>query len=600
MYLKYLILIITISACSSQVVVDNENPKNNQLSRSDSLILSNKAQDHFIKGNISGLKGDYAEAILEYQEALQFEDAAGIHYALSKEYIKLNKLSQSLSHAKDAVKKSPGNVDYNFHLARVYSMARMVDSSAMYFERVIKLDSTNFQAYYNLGTIYESTKPRKALSIYYDLLDITGPEWNVLIKIADLNERIGNIDETIITVEELLNLDPSSLQLKKLLIESYIKTGRAEMALIHTDEALEIFPEDLELIEYRANALIQIGDWEEGASEYLKIVNSDKVSFESKIGIATAFLSETSRDTTILPLAKDVLTQIDKDSSNWQTNLFLGEIAVQENNDSLAIEYLRKAAVDAEWNSQVWQRYAVLLFEAQMIDEILEKLPPIAENFPDNFVMQIVLGLSYSQRRLYSEAEPVLYKAVQLQPEDLNALNAYGFTLNQLNRNSEAITYLEKALTISPDNIPIIGTLGLIYDSLKEYDKSDALYEKALGIDSTNALILNNYAYSLSERGLNLDTALKMSKISNEVDPENSSYLDTLGWIYYKLGRYEEAVTFIVKAMEFDDSNATLMDHLADVYYKLGNVDKAISLWQKALEIDNSMEDVMKKLSQAQ
>jgi tetratricopeptide (TPR) repeat protein len=598
MYMKYIILIIVISACSSQVAVKTEN-KDNNLSPSDSLILSRKAQDHFIKGNMSEMKGDYAEAILEYQEALQFEDAAGIHYALSKDYIILNKLSKSLTHAKAAVKKAPENVDYNFLLAQIYSMARIIDSASLYYEQVIKLDSSNFQAYYNLGKIYESTKPRKALSIYDKLLERTGPEWNVLVKIADLNERMGNVDETIITVEELIKLDPSNLQLKKLLIESYIKTGRAEMALIYTNEAMELFPEDLELIEYKANALIQLGAWEEGAQEYLKIVNSDDVTFESKIGIATAFLSETTRDTTILPLAKDVLTQIEKDSSNWQTNLFLGEIAVQENNDSLALEYFRKAADGAEWNSQVWQRFAVLLYEAQMTDEILEKLPAVANNFPDNFVLQIVLGLSYSQEGLHDEAEPVLHKAVKLQPDDLNALNAYGFTLNQLNRNSEAITYLEKALALSPDNIPIMGTLGLIYDSMEEFDKSDALYEDALKIDSTNALILNNYAYSLAERGVNLQRALRMSLISNEEVPENSSYLDTLGWIYYKLGRYEEALEKIDEAMIFDDNNATLMDHLADVHYKLGNVEEAISLWQKALDIDDSLEDVKKKLSQA-
>ena len=599
-YLKYIILIAAISACSSQMSLKSDSENQSGFSSSDSLILSDKAMEHFIKGNISDMKGAYAEAILEYQEALQFDDAAGIHYALSKDYILLNKLSKSLSHARMAVQKSPDNVEYNFLLGQVYSHARIIDSAALYFEQVIKLDSSNFQAYYDLGKIYESTKPRKALSIYYNLLDRTGPEWNVLVKIADLNERIGNIDETILTVEELIKLDPSNLQLKKLLIESYIKTGRAEMALVNTREALELFPEDLELIEYKANALIQLGDWEEGAQEYLKIVNSDDVSFESKIGIASAFLSETSRDTTILPLAKDVLTQIDKDSSNWQTNLFLGEIAVQEKNDSLAIEYFRKSALDAEWNSQVWQRFAVLLYEAQKTDEILEELPAIAENFPDNFVIQIVLGLTYSQKGLYSDAEPVLYKAVQLQPEDLNALNAYGFTLNQLNRNTEAITYLEKALSLSPGNIAIMGTLGLIYDSLEEFDKCDALYKEALDIDSTNALILNNYAYSLAERGEKLDEALKMSVMSNEAEPENSSYLDTLGWIYYKLGKYNEALEKIVKAMELDEDNTTLMDHLADVHYKLGNVEQAISLWKQALEIDNTLDDVRKKLSQAQ
>jgi len=73
---------------------------------------------------------------------------------------------------------------------------------------------------------------------------------------------------------------------------------------------------------------------------------------------------------------------------------------------------------------------------------------------------------------------------------------------------------------------------------MKRTDDSDSLYEEALRINPEFSLALNNYAYSLSERGLQLERALGMARKALEVAPDNPSYLDTIGWIYFRLGRY--------------------------------------------------------------
>ena len=121
-------------------------------------------------------------------------------------------------------------------------------------------------------------------------------------------------------------------------------------------------------------------------------------------------------------------------------------------------------------------------------------------------------------------------KASELDSTDVTALSAFGYTLSQLKENDEAIIYIKKALAISPNNINLLGTLGLIYDTQKKWNECDSVYLKALSMDSTNALINNNYAYSLSERGIKLDDALRMSKLSVKAEPKNSAYLDTMGW----------------------------------------------------------------------
>ncbi len=116
--------------------------------------------------------------------------------------------------------------------------------------------------------------------------------------------------------------------------------------------------------------------------------------------------------------------------------------------------------------------------------------------------------------------------------------------------------------------------------------------------DSQNALINNNYAYSLSERNLQLDRALQMIEIAMAADSSNSSYLDTYGWIYFKLGNYNKAYYYIQKAIGVDgEGNAELLEHLGDVLYMLDRKEEAIDYWEKALKLDSANESLKRYAS---
>lgn len=584
----FLMLGCSATSTKTEVAIQNEISRNSQNEK--------LAQDHFIKGSIYDLKGEYHAAILEYQDALVLDEQAGIHYILSKDYLTLQKLVPALKHSQKAVELGPDDVEYNFLLGSIYRIAQQPDSSEKYFEKVIELDSLYFQAYYSLAQLNEANRPLKSLELYNRLLELTGPEWSVLVKIAELNERLGYVDRTINTVEELLKLNPSNLKLQKLLIESYIKTDKNDEALVLIDDALTMFPDDLGLIEYRGNVKVNQNKWSEASDEYQKLFHSPELPFEVKKRMAGGFVAEAARDSNIIPIAKNLLLEIEKDSTDWQVNAFLGEISIEEGNDSVAIIYFQNALELAPWNAQLWNRVGILLFESQRFEETIVEMKKAILKFPDDFVNNLILGLCLSQQKDIEGASRALEHAVRLNPNDLTALHAYGFTLNQLNRNDAALVYLDKALYLDPDNIQVIGTMGLIYDSMDDFAMSDSLYERALLIDSTNVLISNNYAYSLSERGAQLDRALQLSEYAVEQEPKNSSYLDTIGWVHYKRGNFDKAIKFIRMALEEDESNATLFDHLADIYDKMDNKEKAIEYWQKALELDPTIENVNEKL----
>ncbi|NJO25029.1 MAG: tetratricopeptide repeat protein [Bacteroidia bacterium] len=106
----------------------------------------------------------------------------------------------------------------------------------------------------------------------------------------------------------------------------------------------------------------------------------------------------------------------------------------------------------------------------------------------------------------------------------------------------------------------------------------------------TNPIALNNLGYFLLERNERIDEAVDLIEQALKIDPTNSSYLDSLGWGYYKLGKLPEAERFLKEAIRFNPSSAATFEHLGDLYLKQGKDDLAKSAWQKALSFSSDLE----------
>lgn len=131
---------------------------------------------------------------------------------------------------------------------------------------------------------------------------------------------------------------------------------------------------------------------------------------------------------------------------------------------------------------------------------------------------------------------------------------------------------------------------------MRVFEKSDSLYERALELEPDDPLINNNYSYAFATRKIQLERALNMVKISIAADSLNSSYLDTIGWVYYMLGNYNEAKIYLEKAIEAGGKSSVMLDHLADTEYKLGNKDKALELWKNAIELEPGKTEIQTKI----
>ena len=595
-YLAFTLLALLTIGCSSSDVSQSDSSSTQTIS--DPEFAKKQAVEHFVNGSIAESKGDYSTAIKEFNQALAYDTSAGICFALANNYFAINKLGNALKYSKMSVRLDSTKAEYQLLLADVFIQARENDSAAVVLEKILATDSTDVNTYYKLARIYENTRPLEAIKIYDRLIGIIGLDWNVLLRVAELYEKLGYKEKAAESVEGLLQIDPSNIALQKLAIDFYVRNGYNEKALTMLDEIIATMPDDLEAREKRAQIFIIQNNWEGASKEFKYIIEKPDVPLETKVGIGATYFAKSFSDSTALPVAKEFFEAIDKDTTYWQVKLYLGAIALNEGNDSLAIENFKYVTENASWHVESWIRLGGLYFDNRRYEDAETIMREAIELFPNDFAVNLILGLSLAQQNKTLESKDYLKRAVELNPSDVNSLSAYGFTLSQLQENDEAIEYLNRALQIDPSNVNVLGQLGLIYNNLEMMAESDSLYELALQIDPQNALINNNYAYSLSERDLEIERALEMIEIAMAADSSNSSYLDTYGWIFFKLGDYNKAYYYIKKAIDVDgENNAVLLEHLGDVMFMQGKKEEALDLWKKALELDSSNETLINKVS---
>lgn len=512
-----------------------------------------KAMELFVNGSVHEMKGDLASAILEYQEALRYDQDPAIYFAISKCYAQLTKYSLAIEAGRKAVDLAPDEVTYRRNLADISAAAFDFDAAAQQYEELLRRDSSQVDVWYNLARIYQARKPLRALEVYEQIIDRFGPEWDVLLQMADLYNKLGKVDRAAAALRQMSELDPSNKELKKTLAQTYVRASAYDSALAVYTELREIHPDDLEIQAEIAGVFLARGDYPRAAREFDTILDRDSVSADVKVHIGELYFTQMGKDSTLAPVARSMFERVAKSHpDDWRSFWFLGAIGSITRDDSLTVRSFKRVTELASWNPDAWVYLSSVFLTRNNFDEVVRILESAVKVLPNDFRVNFLLGVSYSR----------------------------------LNRNMDAARVLERARELNAKDVDAVAQLALVYDAMKRFEDSDALYEEALRLDPANHLVLNNYAYSLAERNVNLERALEMSKKAVDVQPENASYLDTIGWIYFRLNRYVEAERYIKQAISKGEANAVVYEHLGDIYYRMNQKDLAIEHWNMALKLD--------------
>ena len=195
--------------------------------------------------------------------------------------------------------------------------------------------------------------------------------------------------------------------------------------------------------------------------------------------------------------------------------------------------------------------YAAQLADMGQADAGLQQVKSLLKGTPEDRDVYITLSQMYSRLKRWPEAEEALDKAEQLSTKD---------------EDKQYIYFLR----------------GSTYERQKKYEPAEEAFRKVLAGDPQNATALNYLGYMLADRGVKLDEALGMIKKAVDLDPSNGAYLDSLGWAYFKLGKYESAEDSLIKASQRIGTDPTVQDHLGDLYQKTGRLKLAAAHWERA------------------
>jgi tetratricopeptide (TPR) repeat protein len=525
--------------------------------------LNPMAVRHVIDGSVFEMKGDYANAILEYQDALRFSKAPAIFHALGKNYSALGRHALAIESGREAVRLAPENLEYHRSLAEVYVAAFQLDSAAEQYEQIIRRDSSDVQVLFSLGRLYEPRKPLRALEIYDRMMQHIGPDWTVLLQVAELYNKLGQLDKAAAALQKMKDLDPSNQPLQRTLAQTYVRAQHYDEALKILSNLHELDPSNLEYLGDIGSVYLLQKNYAKAAEQFEPILERDTLSVDAKIKIGQLYYDQIEKDSTLLPLAKKFFERIQlAHPKDWRPYWFLGAIASMMHNDSIAIGRFRTLTDLAPWNPDGW----------------------------------VFLASAYFGKNDYARGAEILENGCKHVPEDFRVNFFLGVAYNRLGRLTEAAHALEKARKINPKDLEAIAELAIVYDGLKRHEESDSLYEGGLRQKPDYHLMLNNYGYSLAERGLELERALDMATRAVEADSNNASYLDTKAWVYYRLGRYQEAEKYLTKALEKGQPSATVYDHMGDIAFKLKDRERAMEYWKKAQVLDPNNTEIRNKI----
>jgi len=214
----------------------------------------------------------------------------------------------------------------------------------------------------------------------------------------------------------------------------------------------------------------------------------------------------------------------------------------------------------------------------------------VPENSPMRRLSEMQLGLSLASVGKVDEAKRHLSALIDLDPTDIRSYVAYGSVLSDAKDYKEMGEVYDRAVkAIGPvpqrKDWSIFFQRGIAYERQKLWDKAEPNFTKALELNPDQPQVLNYLGYSWVDMNINLDKGLEMIRKAVSLKPDDGYIVDSLGWAYYRLNRFDDAVTELERAAELMAGDPTINDHLGDAYWRVGRKLEAVFQWNQTLQL---------------
>lgn len=275
----------------------------------------------------------------------------------------------------------------------------------------------------------------------------------------------------------------------------------------------------------------------------------------------------------------------------------------RQGDEAAALLYLRLALYLDPNHDLAVLTLGDILERAKQLEDAVTVYSQMPSSSPLSPNAEIQAGLALEALGKSDEAVKHLEALIAARPDDVDALSALGNVYRSRKRFAEAAETYDKAIAklASPGraNWDLYYFRGIARERTKRWAEAEADLRKALelmpeALGRERALVLNYLGYSLVDQHLKLDEALGMLRRAVELRPRDGYIIDSLGWAFYRLGRYTEAVRELERAMELRPSDPVINDHLGDVYWRVGRKLEATFQWNAARDLNPEPDDLAK------
>ena len=478
-----------------------------------------------------------------------------------------------------------------YELGKFYMYLGQQEKGELFLRKAMVAEPGNYWYKETLAGYYQGKGENdKAIDVIEEMAAQFPARLEPLMALADLYNRTQDYSKVIHTLNRLERIDGKSEQISMEKFRMYLAMDNNEQAFTEIENLAKEYPYEMRYLTMLGDVYMQNGKEEEAYATFQKVLENEPEYAPAMLSMATYYektgqdsLYRVQLDTLLLNMKVDSGTKLgimrqlimrsersDRDSTKI-IGLFNSMLKQEQENADvamLAVQYLLSKRMDEEAKPVLWK--------------VLEIDP---ENKPARLQL---LSFAISKEDL-NEVIRICEPAVEYMPDALEFYYYWGLAHYQKEQNDEAMEVFKKGVRqIGPESDKNMASdfysiLGDLYHLKGLNTDAYAAYDSALVYRPDNIGALNNYAYYLSVERKHLDKAEEMSYRTVKAEPANSTYLDTYAWILFVKGKYAEARIYIDQAMQNGgDKSSVVVEHCGDIYYQNNERGKALEYWIQA------------------
>jgi tetratricopeptide (TPR) repeat protein len=580
------------------------------------LAIEADPSSEFLTSSLAELyvkTGRIADAVREAQDIIK-RDPTNLeaHKLLGRIYLRSlgdmpggngsdNILKLAIEQYQEIVKLDPQSVDDHLLLGRLYRLSNDMPKAEAELNTAIKIDPSSEEAVTTLAMLYtDEGDTAHALKVLSSIPD-SARSAKLYSALGAAYEQRKEYKNAIDSYKHAIVLDRDNLDAIRGLAENYLNDGQLEPALEQYKVISDSNPEDAQTYVriaeiYRRQAKYDL------ALENLK--HADTLipdTAEVPYSMAAVYQAQGRYDEAA-KLLQDLLKKTEKSSEigTSQTDrnnraIFierLGMVYREQENYTAAVDIFRKMLPLGDENARSgYQEIIDTYRDAKQWPQATAAAKEAVQKLPNDRDLRMVLDAQLADMGEFDQAVADIKGMLKGGPEDRDVQLRLAIIYTRAKRWNDAEQSLAKAdqLSSKADDKAYVSFLrGDLYQRQKMFDQADSEFRKVLAVtpptDPQAAATLNYLGYMNADRGVKLEESLNYIKQALTFEPNNGAYLDSLGWAYFKLGKYDLAEENLNKAAVHMGSDPTVQEHLGDLYQKTGRLKLAASHWDRAVQ----------------